>query len=474
MENILDYTICSGLELKYDNHKIAQLYKSIPNNVFGVFVSVKRYLKLKKWPEDIHGCIGYWSDDYKVLNKNVVIDKLKDVSYKATHLDDRKNYFKIPLVKDSLSEYEINFMKTPLYNINSATGILNNGIKFNNNIYGLIVVDEFGYRATYLPEVFKNISWDKIKKSLINKGSISGTPQFYAYKTLIKKKQIYKLLNNSYINYYFNDYLIFLNKYYGSFVPYSFMNNQIYIDKDQDVRNTATIYDFLLFDKTKKYYKSHLSTIKDNLMYYLQKFDHDSLNMRQASSFLLLSMQKLNIKKTKINEICNFLYNNIDILEPKFELGEVLIALTKVCPIKRILLKKQIDMYNSILERGITRDDIFEYNWHAKYLYSLYMTGFTKNSNNSFFSKHAHLLKNRIIELISGYNDNNETNYLAVAFEALCSLINLIKTNKNEVWNNIFYLFYLLQKRYNSLFYFKNNSARLYITGYILNGLYIL
>ena len=34
---------------------------------FGVFSSVHRSTKLKSYPNDIHGCIGFWDQGYKKL-----------------------------------------------------------------------------------------------------------------------------------------------------------------------------------------------------------------------------------------------------------------------------------------------------------------------------------------------------------------------------------------------------------------------
>ena len=65
MSNLLNYTICSGLGFPIFSEKIDK--SKIPNNCFGAFVSVKRHQKLNEWPEDIHGCIGDWKNDYKNL-----------------------------------------------------------------------------------------------------------------------------------------------------------------------------------------------------------------------------------------------------------------------------------------------------------------------------------------------------------------------------------------------------------------------
>ena len=68
MDSLLDITICSGLNLHVNKQTITRAKKSIPKKCFGAFVTVKRsqYQRLKKWPEEIHGCIGDWDHNYKI------------------------------------------------------------------------------------------------------------------------------------------------------------------------------------------------------------------------------------------------------------------------------------------------------------------------------------------------------------------------------------------------------------------------
>ena len=64
--------------------------------------------------------------------------------------------------------------------------------------------------------------------------------------------------------------------------------------------------------------------------------------MRQASPFLIMALYKIKnnlngeisdneIITSSINNICTFLFTSLDNLERKFELGEVLIGLVKIC-----------------------------------------------------------------------------------------------------------------------------------------------
>ena len=65
-----------------------------------------------------------------------------------------------------------------------------------------------------------------------------------------------------------------------------------------------------------------------------------------------------------------------------------------------------------------------------------------------------------------------ETNYLAVYFEAMMSLWGILDGNDMlkiilPVW------IFLLRRWKGGLFYFKNTTARIDITGHIINGLQI-
>ena len=163
-------------------------------------------------------------------------------------------------------------------------------------------------------------------------------------------------------------------------------------------------------------------------------------------------------------------------MDKSFELGEVSIALNEVCMVRTKLLKIQKQMFKELSVLHHTNDNIFRYNWEAKFLYSLVCTIQTSSTNSltNSINKHAILIIELILQNFN-LNEHSETNYLAVTFEALCSLL-FIKNKKlsNEIKDKIFHIFYLLQQRYNEngLYYFKGNTnARLDITGHIINGL---
>jgi AMMECR1 domain-containing protein len=167
----LDTKILANI-FKLQNPSITQ----IPKNAFGVFATIRRSIKLPDYPEDIHGCIGYWSPDYAILSQKDIISHLIDVSHSALNNDERRKYFP-PIKNDPDTIIEIDFMLQPLIPVNDKTGFLQNddkgdkGDKFINSKYGLIVNDiSNGSRATYLPNVFPDtIVWSKLKASLMTK-----------------------------------------------------------------------------------------------------------------------------------------------------------------------------------------------------------------------------------------------------------------------------------------------------------------
>ena len=68
---------------------------------------------------------------------------------------------------------------------------------------------------------------------------------------------------------------------------------------------------------------------------------------------------------------------------------------------------------------------------------------------------------------------NPDTNYLAVSLEGLASLYPLIQNpeDKKRLTNDMFHMFYRIQKRYkNGLYFFKNGTARIDITSHAMNA----
>ena len=178
MEPIVLYTICSSYKLPIpeDTKKIIR----IPPQTFGFFITVHRSQPLSEWPQDIHGCIGYWED--KRMSKAAIISKIPGIAHSSFFTDSRAQYHVVPLSEDPDARIEISFMQLPL------TPISANIKTFDNEKYGLIVESDQG-RATYLPKVFKTKNWAEISASLLQKARVKKG-KFFQYETSIIEEKL--------------------------------------------------------------------------------------------------------------------------------------------------------------------------------------------------------------------------------------------------------------------------------------------
>tara|TARA_Y100000590_G_scaffold2285_2_gene2981 strand:- start:2866 stop:4392 length:1527 start_codon:yes stop_codon:yes gene_type:complete len=497
MDHLLDITICHSLSFNIEEN-ISSVLNVIPNNAFGVFVTVHRtdLPNNKDYNNNVHGCIGNWTNNindinqniarFDVMNKNNIIESIKTVSYKATWEDNRKNYFDT-IYKDSYSDYEITFLLNNIYAINNENGLIIplNTYYDNNSNYGVIVTDINNKRATYLPKIFKEAKdWNYIKTSLLNKAGIKSTSyQFYAYNTQVFNKQIYKIFTLRFFNIIKFNYINFINDYYVSDIPYIVTKDKkIKYDSTQDVRNLSLlndIYEFKDFINT-----DTIQLLDKKIKEYKNKFIADKTDFRQASSFLVQILVK-NINKNNnkhfSKQICHYLYNSIPWLEKRFERGEVLIAIALSCSkeYSNKLIENRKIIYNEMMKHTKYKiDDIFQYNWESKYLYVLFQNSIETNNN---IRNHAQILASRVINILSELykKDKVETNYYAVGFEALSSILILIDDDyiKQNILDNILYLYKMLIDRYDNeygLFKFTDESSRVDITGHIINGILAL
>lgn len=461
--DIVKIAIESGLKLNIKNKKNKTdnkiIERFIPDRTFGVFVSVERskYHKLKSWPEDIHGCIGYWDKEYNQLDNQTIINKIKEVAYSATWQDERRFYFK-SIYLDIYAKYKIYFMLQDVFKINNETGTIENTNEiFNNSKYGLIVESQ-GHHATYLPDVFPDEPWSNIKRSLLNKADIGNIRQvnFYGYRAHIVSKSLF-------------DYLILpvkatIEKIYKDFIPYELVNNKVIVDVHQDVRNLGTIYDIL---KMEDYGYQLNNQVKqkmvNNVEYYVNKYQQNKdSNMKQASIFLLLNLDKLKIHLDVQETIVRDLLQNLDKMEEDFELGEAIYALSTI---------GKIDKDNNIFEKIYsskkvyepTKNDIFRYNWHTKCL-RLFKTDYVK------------YLAESIKKIVSEFTDNEETNYYAVALEAMTSFYKYINSEAYDDFDKLIEKMIILlnNRKRDGLYEFTNKTIRLDITGHVLNCYYNL
>ena len=480
MNPIVLYTICSAYRLPFPEDAIKMI--KIPPQTFGFFITVHRSQPLSEWPHDIHGCIGYWED--KRMSKAAIIGKIPGIAHSSFFTDSRAQYHAVPLLEDPDARIEISFMQLPL------TPISGKRKTFDNEKYGLIVDSNQG-RATYLPKVFKTKNWAEISASLLQKAQVK-TGKFFQYETSVVEGKLRTIFDREYLDWVAQEYLIFMEVNYGDFVPYMVEGGQIMIDKTENVRNCATLCELLDFPVSKKLE----AKIRRDIKYYLGKWKNR--NQQQANAFLIMGLAKIEGKVSKtLADICDDLYNNLESMEhslishseinegshykfakriymdPQFQLGETLIGLHRVCPrIKELAhwqkwMEKRLEGLNGRVE------NIFEYNWQAKFLFEI--------RKDIPAKKHAEELLRRLIGM--KITADMETNYLAVYFEAMMSLWGILGgdmlANILPVWifllqrwkNGVFKTQEIKNSSSFYLFYFKNGTARIDITGHVISGL---
>jgi AMMECR1 domain-containing protein len=444
MDPIVLYTICSSYKLPIPEDTKKNI--RIPQQTFGFFITVHRSQPLSKWPQDIHGCIGYWED--KRMSKAAIIGKIPGIANSSFFTDTRVQYHAVPLIEDPDSIIEISFMQLPL------TPILGDRKTFDNEKYGLIVDSNQG-RATYLPKVFQTKDWSKISASLLEKAQVK-TGKFFQYETTVIEGKLRTIFDREYLDWIAQEYLIFMEVNYGDFVPYMVEFGKVMTDKTENVRNCATLCELLDFPVSENLRAKILRDIK----YYTSK--SNNRNMTQANAFLIVALAKIGRKANQtVIDICEDLYKKLDGMDPKFQLGETLIGLFKVCP--RI---KELEYWQKWMEKrleGLSEsiENIFEYNWQAKFLFEI--------RKDIPIKEHAKELLRRLIGM--KITDDMETNYLAVYFEAMMSLWGILG---GDILNIVFPIWvYLLQRWKDGLFYFKNQTARIDITGHVISGLQV-
>ncbi|ARF10448.1 AMMECR1 domain protein [Hokovirus HKV1] len=437
----LSFIIENALKFKIQNDD----FKTY-NNIFGIFVSIERL-------NNVHGCIGYWTNDYSNMTHKSIIETIPRISYSATFEDMRRLRFKKSIYLDLLTNFKIYYMKLPILSI-SDSGLINDNEKFDNNKYGVIVSNNYN-KATYLPKVFKNYSWAQIKKSIIQKASITNNEQnkFYAYNAIINKMSLLEYYTLPLIN-FFNDYML---------------NNKL---KEGIIRNIGTLYDLLLLHKFNKY--SDKIKLSDQVYNIIKKqiYDYDFIKLdAQAQSFLFKCYYELNIEN--IDNYYKILLNNflIKFKNNKYKLFfedyEIIDSLS--------LINNNISLHKKLINKIINNlpSDIFSLNWISQYINKIQKI--IKIDNN-----YIDTLENKILSNIPDYD--SETNYLVVSLECLTALYNINNMNNVDNMNNInnkkiihhleeFFKFTSQRKNNNGIYLFKNNTYRLDITGHFISSI---
>ena len=506
--------------------------KSIPANTFGVFATIRRSIKLNEWPEDIHGCIGYWSNNYSSLTPNEIINHLMDVSNSAMYTDDRRNYFP-PFEKDPDTSLEIDLMLQPIIPINPTTGLLSNGESFDNDKYGLIFENKnTGKRATYLPNVFVNQKWRKIRDDLIAK-SRTNTPskinntthKFYAYeiKKLLNEKtgkyetihiKFFDIVSNvQYIKYlettFSKNLLKIITK--SKRIPYEITGTGIVYKENELIRNFSVLETLIRCStNNNKQLPITITKLLIPIITNFQKLLPNNDYQAQANYITLAIMWNKSVHKTYqvpiIAKTVANLITRIPKAEPAFERGQIVLAIMeyynytnmnssgKAKFIDTIIKLYENENYPVIGVNG-SIDNLFKMNWDSQALCSL-LNNYDVSGNatqNKIIKQIRKLMTSYIKSLPEIYNNISgyETNYKAVLFEGSNTIYKTIM-KYNELQNNesqqnkitfpeieIFALKEVIFTSYLKTMFmmedgflnFNDATARLDITCHLLNGL---
>ena len=287
----------------------------LPKNTFGVFSTVRRARKIKSYPIDIHGCIGYWDAHFNTLNKTLLYNNVLRVAYDSVWTDTRNRYF-TPIETDSETVIEVDFMLNPIYNINKKNGvIIELNTLFTNKSFGIIIqtVDKT-QKATYLPNVFPIISWKNMIISLKQKAGITTNDyEIFAYKISQIKSKIINILTGDFFRYIrvlkFSRLLIDNMKLNLKFpFIYSRKNDILYWKSTEDVINSYTLG--RVFEYINLYpdiaTKTEFKNIKQKIFNVLQDMDHYSSH---SLSFFGYIYQLFNINK---EPFCKKLLKHVD------------------------------------------------------------------------------------------------------------------------------------------------------------------
>jgi len=428
----------------FDNDDI--ILKKLPVNTFGVFTTIRRARKLNKWPDDIHGCIGYWNNDFNTLTQEELLNNLLRVSNDALNKDNRKKYFS-DIKLEPESHMELDFMLNPIYQINKEGKIIELDELFDNKKFGIIIQSSNGMRATYLPDVFPNKSWSDILQSIKDKANISqDSPNFevFAYKIEQIKTTFMSLLTEqlfgSYNIYKFAKLLFKTMKPNLKYpIVYKVSNNRFRWNQTEQVRNISILMDLIKYAQL-----IPNVTSKKNIDIVMRKITDILNNMHlydsQALSFLGEAVSTSNNK-----QYCEKLLSDLPNSEPEFERNEIIIGLKKAkCNIPWSEITFTLE------------NSIFKINWIIQ-VYASYEKVISNELFNIFLQK---------IEQIVSKITEFETNHIAVAFEAFCFIY------VNYPNNKIFLLLCELERRKNKqfLYEFLNKSCRIDITSHVMNG----
>jgi AMMECR1 domain-containing protein len=483
---------------------------------FGVFVTLRRdenVFNVDRLDEtQIHGCLGYWTPNYQSMTPEELVARVRQLAYDVRFKDDRRLQYDTDVDEDASAVIEISFMHLPLGEVDSA-----NAAAFSNKTMGLVVDSGAGKRATYLPGVLPNASWNHISHSLRQKAGLGRTAaaRFYAYETTTVTFQAYSVLFSAQsASQLRSDVAFFYLKHYDHFVPYQYdaAAHAAIVDERQAVRNVACIGDVVVLARDYRAAFEH-KPILANLEHYYQKWVKNPDAHRQTAIFLVRAFNAMGVHASRVQLMASNLYAAIvaNQLEPQFEMGEAVSVLARVSVPRMKVLHAALDVMRRRAESMLHAepaqlDNVFEMNWQSQSVRSLLQTQTetlnTKSKSRTRMSAQDAVANetcmDHVMILFRAFMNTAqrtilrvaalETNYLAVIYEFLVNLEaamvlfervriaiaqhDMLAAFHDEIRNQRLRYFSALTKRRGEygLYYFKDHQrARLDITGHVLN-----
>jgi AMMECR1 domain-containing protein len=488
---------CETFDLVVPTHTIGEdnIKNTIPNeNIFGIFVTITRD------GDNVHGCIGYIDQKLHRLSKDEIQAHGIDVAYSATFKDIRRRNFSLSISRDPSAEISASFMLLPV-----SKNIFDND---SNDEYGLICQNN-NRMTTYLPNVWPGKKLLNIQNNLKIKAQANQCENWYKYRVNYKKDNFFNLMMYTLKNGVWNlEY--FIDQYFSKydFIFYSVRRDgtfKIEKNKRQLIRNLACIE--LL--KKLKLKKKTVGKLDACIVFYQEIMNNNQWNYGIQNKIAMgqnLLKRNIFLNNGVKKDICDSDVYKI-ITDVEFTLGQYGIFYADYCilELKKKLaelqkMKRKIDAI--VAESSYNYREVFKINWFSQFLFH-FLLFVTKTPNNDDINninkkeiiiKELYILWNDITEILFAIVNktsfvDQETNFLAVAFESLCflkkALIYFEKKLINNSYNNkkqrkikqtIFYLFLHLEKRkfQNTdfcLYSFLDGTSRLDISCHIFNGI---
>lgn len=470
-----EYALVGALGIPPGNCFPVDLYDpeeiQLPSNCFGVFVTLRR----KYRPEDdhqtmnekIHGCVGWWSQDFHLLSPLKILNTIQEVALQASEEDNRRSRFEIPWTQDEHCVLEVDCMCHPLVPVDPQDGTEQTGKPFLSSRYGLLITstESPGKRATFLPNVFPDsYPWPKLLLLLQEKAGISPLEKFklWSYPVVQTSDFVYNILNDHIlmkpnvfetIRFQYQEFLRSTSRNKFPFVPYSVdvETGKVVFQSSQLVRNCAVLADLCSF--------LPLSEAQE-LVLSFEKHYHQEPDFLQGFSFLL------SFHPNPQKWIPQFQKRLQDPgLELTFEKNQILLGLCRQCLSSQ---KPSLILADELFP--IDPSDLFEWNWILQAIHAC----------KSFTGATTQILEDGfefLVESVSQMGEMTETNGLVVAFETLSTFLLPAKGSEKR-WDPRFHacflsLWSLIEKRRLpelGIPFLRENSARADMWSHYMNG----